>query len=635
MTLFSVHSSKLTGRPDQGGWSQVYDYLPDDSISQKEKGHLYVVLSTKNLLKNDNKTELGQEIFLKLREKYYSLPGRSSLLGLKEVVETTIKEFGLESGIQIAALIIVDNLIYLISSGGTKIYIMRESNFIALVESNLNEIKTSSGIVKKDDLFLVSTDSFYRNFAKSVIKTSLESKDTELVVESFAPLVRSLETAGDIGLLLLKIEEKQIVENTEISKEELKVVLEESTLDRIENVKQDRVFSPAQLPNKLPAFFKKLVEKKLYVGNEIQNTENYKKRKVSALAGLLLLLILSISIFFGIKQKKHIEQKSNYENELTLAKHDLEESQNLATLNPERSRELFLQSKGKVLGLSDSGVKDPELENLKRSIEEIQATVLGEFEIESESFIDLGLLSDGLSGTDLVLTGGFLYVLDNNSKKLAKITIENKRSEVIAGPSKLEDVSDFAAYLDNIYISGKSGIFDITSDKKKIINNPSQDSIIPFAYASNIYSLDKTQSKIRRYSAGIDKFSDGKEWLSSDVTLDLSSAKEMMIDGNIWVLTERGEIYKFTSGNLQKFKLPSDFKDLKTDYLFTGDEVEHLYLLDKTGERIIVLTKDGEYKAQYKSEEIKNALKFVVSEKENKIILLNGNKLFSIELKNL
>ena len=58
-------------------------------------------------------------------------------------------------------------------------------------------------------------------------------------------------------------------------------------------------------------------------------------------------------------------------------------------------------------------------------------------------------------------------------------------------------------------------------------------------------------------------------------------------------------------------------------------------MLDPKGERILVLEKEGRYKAQYKAEIIKDAKEIIVSEKEKKAILLINDKLYSIDLKHL
>jgi len=56
--------------------------------------------------------------------------------------------------------------------------------------------------------------------------------------------------------------------------------------------------------------------------------------------------------------------------------------------------------------------------------------------------------------------------------------------------------------------------------------------------------------------------------------------------------------------------------------------------LDSKNSRILIFDKEGKYKAQYISDIISGTRRIAVSEKENKIILLNGNKLYSIELGN-
>jgi hypothetical protein len=48
-----------------------------------------------------------------------------------------------------------------------------------------------------------------------------------------------------------------------------------------------------------------------------------------------------------------------------------------------------------------------------------------------------------------------------------------------------------------------------------------------------------------------------------------------------------------------------------------------------------VIDKDGKYKSQYISDQIGNATSLVVSEEQKKIILLTGEKLYSIEIKHI
>ena len=101
-------------------------------------------------------------------------------------------------------------------------------------------------------------------------------------------------------------------------------------------------------------------------------------------------------------------------------------------------------------------------------------------------------------------------------------------------------------------------------------------------------------------------------------------------------MTEKGQILKFSLGLPRPFSLTGVFPVVgKSLAIYTDDQLENLYILDNENERVVVVTKDGEYKAQYISSDIRESKGLVVSEKEKKIILLNSDKLLSIELEHL
>ena len=61
---------------------------------------------------------------------------------------------------------------------------------------------------------------------------------------------------------------------------------------------------------------------------------------------------------------------------------------------------------------------------------------------------------------------------------------------------------------------------------------------------------------------------------------------------------------------------------------------QYLYFLDKLGKRVVVTDKKGAYVAQYVDNQISGATNLIVSEAQKKIILLIGDKLMSIDMKN-
>jgi hypothetical protein len=225
-------------------------------------------------------------------------------------------------------------------------------------------------------------------------------------------------------------------------------------------------------------------------------------------------------------------------------------------------------------------------------------------------------------------------VIDGNDKRLIKVEVSTKHSQVIAGPNKIAASGPIAAYTDKVYLANNEGIFEISEEKKKVLDKNWEDPILLNAFAGNLYVLDKTKSMFLRFQGNGDKFSTGKQWLSEDTKIDLKDVTSWTIDGNIWALRANGEIIKFSQGNNLNFRLdvPGSM-DFKADFIFTDDTSDYLYFLDKTGGSIKAFDKKGTFKAQYISEEIKSVNQFTVSEKDKKIILLTGKMLLTLPVK--
>ena len=71
------------------------------------------------------------------------------------------------------------------------------------------------------------------------------------------------------------------------------------------------------------------------------------------------------------------------------------------------------------------------------------------------------------------------------------------------------------------------------------------------------------------------------------------------------------------------------------DAIYADADNADIYLLDKAGKRIVVTDKKGKYLAQYIGDQIAGATGLVVSEADKKIILLTGDKLFSIDIRHI
>ena len=69
--------------------------------------------------------------------------------------------------------------------------------------------------------------------------------------------------------------------------------------------------------------------------------------------------------------------------------------------------------------------------------------------------------------------------------------------------------------------------------------------------------------------------------------------------------------------------------------IFTSAETKYLYLFDPAAKRIVVLNKEGELTKQYLFETLENINDFTVNEKNKKIYLTSGSKIYQVDLTHL
>ena len=603
-------SSKLTGTPDASGWAQIHDFTPDEPEKLLKRGRLFAVISTQDAAGGIDTISLGREILTRIHEEYFSETETSAFEALKASVNKVFQEFSEEKPIQIGAAVFLDNALYISVVGGVKAFLLREGVFAKLAD----EANSVSGIIKEGDTLLLGTKRFFEATPIGVIKGMLESGSPESTVQNLAPIVHGGDKNGSFGVVIVSTGDKPIVAPAEESK----------------------VVVAGVWRKKVASFLDKIIglfpDKKLYIRADTQELGEEKKRNVAVIVGILLLLILAVSIFFGIRQASFKQVRSKYEGRLREAQHNLEEAKSLSNLDGERARQLIFSAKEIAFSLRDDGVKDPELDTLLSDINQSLGDIGGVYQDPPELFLDLSLLTSGFNGSALAASDGQMAVLDRDGQRVVSINIETKKTETLAGPELLSKASEIGAYTDRVFVADDGGISEILESNTKRIIEKDWDGEIKFAsYTGNIYVIDEGAGLIYRYQGG-ETFGSKENWFGAGINPDLSGTLSMAIDGSIWVLQSSGRILKFSQGSPEAFNITGvDGSLSEAVSIYTDQDSDFLYILDKSG-RVVVVDKKGEYKAQYSDDKIKEATSLVVSEKDKKIILLVGPKLYSIGL---
>ena len=357
------------------------------------------------------------------------------------------------------------------------------------------------------------------------------------------------------------------------------------------------------------------------------------KRKTTLTAGILILIVLVVSVIFGVRQKSIKEFNLRSSDKLDTAILNYEKAIAEGAVDKNSARSLFVEAKTIATQLKEDGYKNEKLDELLKNINEKESGVLGEIKTESKELLDLTLQINGFSGNKIVSTGDTMFVFDEKEKNIIQLNIDGKDAKIVAKKDVLDGALNIASYEDRLFTLNNDGIYEIDGTRNKVKDKDWGESLF-YLYSANIYLVDKGDNKIYRFSGNGKTFGDKSEWLAPGIEVDFSKVMDMSIDGSIWLLSSSGKVTRFTNGNPTSITMNGIVTPLESPTaIYTNEDLKNVYVLDKENGRVVVIEKNGTFKVQYVSDQIKNATDLVVSEKEGKVILLVGSKLNYIELK--
>jgi len=262
--------------------------------------------------------------------------------------------------------------------------------------------------------------------------------------------------------------------------------------------------------------------------------------------------------------------------------------------------------------------------------------------IKPLELVDLYSIDENIQTKGCAKINDNLYIFNPQNNYIYTINLENKEAEII------NRTSANIGYLEKIYQWDNDNLIGYdqnqnlvnfnTIDSKlsllALVTEHQTDEIIDLQiYNSRLYILMSSINKINRYQKIMDGFGKEQSWTENE-DVDVSKGISLTIDGAIYVLQKDGQIIKLYEGRKANFNLSNIRPKLsleKAGKIFTNDELDNLYVLDEDTQRIIVLSKTGELIQQFTSDSFDELKDFAVSDREDKIWILNGSKIFEIE----
>lgn len=518
--------------------------------------------------------------------------------------------------------VISGKTLYLIYEGEVVVYLKRNGKVSSLLSIGSPK-QIISGFLQDDDRILLATADLSEYLETELSKTldlSLNEWEDEITNRISTG---NLDHHGMAGLLI-----DAIPEQAEIA------TLSTHTESPLPNSKSTFKNPLSGLLGRLKAKMNR--EKTEEVGKLFPSSG--RSRLILA---ILLLLIIGTGVGLKIRSDQEKARTAEFEVAFQQARDDFSAAQGLQNLNPPEAKAKIQSAKANLEKALNLKPNESQATELKNKIAEQEGLILQQFSAQSfPEFLDLNLIKQGFKAKLMSLDSGKMLLLDPDAETLVSIDIVKKSNQVLAGKEKLGDAR---------FASLNSGFAFVFSEDKGMIkvdinNQKSSEAtkvdkewgeIVDIAgFGSNFYLLDMLKSKIWKYLSTASGYSDRKEYLASDVKIDFAGAIRMQIEGSIYVLKQGGEILRFTKGVKDNFSLSGLDKGVKNPKsFFISSETDNLYILDSGNSRLVIVSKIGEYKGQYQGEKFASATDLVVDEKDKKVYLLEGSKIYTLELK--
>ena len=148
-------------------------------------------------------------------------------------------------------------------------------------------------------------------------------------------------------------------------------------------------------------------------------------------------------------------------------------------------------------------------------------------------------------------------------------------------------------------------------------------------YGGNIYILQKDKNQIIKYSLTKNKLAAPSPLIKNNYNVSSTSAIFATVSGVI-TFNNSGQIKYFKKGVTDNTIFTAVDPVVKPPIQLYSDSAGYIYLLDQTNRKIIIYDKKGQLKVQITSGQFSYLDAMAVSEKDKKIYVLSGNKIFAI-----
>lgn len=225
--------------------------------------------------------------------------------------------------------------------------------------------------------------------------------------------------------------------------------------------------------------------------------------------------------------------------------------------------------------------------------------------------------------------------LDANEKKLITLNVNSKSNKTVVQDS-LAEGKDIVVEAQNAFVLKNKTIEQIplSGDDPSVIadlKDVSEAALLE-RFGTNLYVLDTAQQQLWRMNRE-DQEASPSGWVRSAPGVDFASASSLAIDGDVWLGTNGGNIYRLSRGARVDFAITGLLQPFTSSLLVAAvEEGEKLVVVEPAQNRLVVLNKDGVYQQQVSSEQIGGVTDLFLSADETAAYLVAGSVVYKVEM---
>jgi type II secretory pathway pseudopilin PulG len=404
------------------------------------------------------------------------------------------------------------------------------------------------------------------------------------------------------------------------------------------------LFGLFKLLKSIVAKMQKILNNKQDLG--IYQTESKRKKRI--ILAISLIIGLAILVFFVMMlNSRRAAELSEVQARLEPIRAQIAQAEAGVAQNPIESRQQA-QSAVQILEallveVQNSKKSSATIEVVEETLSIAKATqtaISGQVELNSlESFYDLRLVSSDFVTSMAMSRGSTALFFDQQKKLLIILNLENKNVRSLnidLAVRSLTMTSEQAFILaDGIY---SLDLTDEAAQPTRIIDegDSNREASLIHTYETYLYVFNGPKRNIYRYSRQSDadnEYSEPIGWMQAARGLEYDSVASMTIDGDLWLSTTTGQIFKLAGGATQDFEVIGMTNSFETLIKVATDvDQQRIYVLEQGKRRVVTLEKNGTFIKEVVSSSLAAATDIFVSESLGQAFAVSGSIVYSIPL---